>query len=704
MFGGLLNFLGGDDGNQQQEQQQPSWKANLTGVPDSNQALQGRGLGMGLLSAAAAVSNANRPSYHGARSTGDLLAQGAAGFGGGLGQFGAAQIQQSTQKARQLLEEEKARREAAEFERQQKKWQAQGEYADSLQGQNRNLVLGGGDSFFDAHGKRAANHPFDMASKTYDHQLGLKTIDAETLAYLKKNGLYEDPSTGMMGRIPGYHEAVAEAEGMKALQRGLNTPLSVEPGAKVVVPGRGLNGGGGQFGNYPSGQAMQGTGGATAGTATPGGLMPSPESFASAAEFTASKESGKQGSNAIGYDRKGGTSYGKFQIASGTMPAFLSWLGQTGKGNVAEALRAAGNPNTGSRNGKMPEVWKQLVQSGEITDAMQEQFIRDTHVKPALLSLPDELKLAIHTDPSLQSALFSTAVQHGPGGASKLFGRAWQRSGGDKQALLRNLYEGRMTQFGSSTPEVRAAVQKRLANEGQQLAGGMGQGTPRGAIPSGAPQNDPSVIYSNPNPAPGVGETAFQQELGRGQGQRFNEMAVQAEEAIDRLAQLEVVRSTPLEVGKTVPIASVIDQWGEALGLPRMGANDPNDVVKVNKMLQTIVNTELRKEKGPQTEGDAKRFRESMASISDPQQAYEFAIESMVKTQERKIYKHEFYDNYLAEYGDLKGADKAWRDWSRENPLFSEAAAPAGATKQPAGAGQPSNMQSRADALINKYR
>lgn len=192
-----------------------------------------------------------------------------------------------------------------------------------------------------------------------------------------------------------------------------------------------------------------------------------------AADFSAQYESGPQGSTAIGYDQNGGTSYGKYQISSkaGTFDDLLRWMDKNGHQAVAEQLRASGSADTGSQKGKTPEAWRALVKSGAITDDMQKQFMQETHFNPALEKMP-ALAKEILADPILQEALFPTAVQHGPGGAAKLFSRNWGKAD-DREAFLDALYADRATQFGSSTPEVRAAVAARLKRERAALGVGL---------------------------------------------------------------------------------------------------------------------------------------------------------------------------------------------------------------------------------------
>jgi hypothetical protein len=183
-------------------------------------------------------------------------------------------------------------------------------------------------------------------------------------------------------------------------------------------------------------------------------------------------ESGKDGISAIGYDRVGGTSYGKYQIASrvGTMNNFLSFLDKEAP-DIASQLRAAGPANTGSRRGKMPDVWQKIAAEQPARfEALQEKFIHDSHFAPALDAVT---KLAgidpTRLSPAMQEVLWSTAVQHGPAGAARIFNRAGSKGSFDnmqaERKLIDNVYAIRAEQFGSSTDQVRTAVRSRLRQE-----------------------------------------------------------------------------------------------------------------------------------------------------------------------------------------------------------------------------------------------
>lgn len=190
-------------------------------------------------------------------------------------------------------------------------------------------------------------------------------------------------------------------------------------------------------------------------------------------KLAAQFESGGEGIAAIGYDRHGGTSYGKYQIASrvGTMDRFLNFLDTTAP-DIAKSLRTAGPANTGCRQGTMPNAWRKIAtEQPDRFESLQEKFIYDSHYKPALEAVTQNTPLEEgKISSAMQEVLWSTAVQHGPAGAARIFSQASAQAGNarDKnfdKRLINNIYAIRAEQFGSSTEEVQSSVRHRMHRE-----------------------------------------------------------------------------------------------------------------------------------------------------------------------------------------------------------------------------------------------
>jgi hypothetical protein len=210
---------------------------------------------------------------------------------------------------------------------------------------------------------------------------------------------------------------------------------------------------------------------------------PSAQGSGAIGSLAALFESGEKGVAAIGFDRTGGTSYGKFQISSraGTMNRFLSFLNER-EPALAERLRRSGPANTGSTRGGMPVEWVKIAQEmPERFEALQTEFIKKDHYQPAREKIFARTGVDIETaKPALREALFSTAVQHGASGAARIFNQAIDKFLGKEgaqasatvpgvknfeQALVSEVYNKRQNQFGGSTEAVRASVRGRLRQE-----------------------------------------------------------------------------------------------------------------------------------------------------------------------------------------------------------------------------------------------
>ncbi|WP_035104233.1 hypothetical protein [Desulfohalovibrio reitneri] len=182
----------------------------------------------------------------------------------------------------------------------------------------------------------------------------------------------------------------------------------------------------------------------------------------------------------IGWDRMGGTSYGIFQLSSrqGTLEDFIGFLRQQAP-ELASRLEGAGEGNTGSTQGAMPDAWRELAQDlPERFAELQRAFVGDSHYRPALEGVLENLGLSglkeSQLPEALREVLFSTSVQHGAGGAQSIFNRALESLGGlDSggldgnlvRSLIDKVYEIRSGQFGGSTERVQEAVRNRFASE-----------------------------------------------------------------------------------------------------------------------------------------------------------------------------------------------------------------------------------------------
>ena len=176
----------------------------------------------------------------------------------------------------------------------------------------------------------------------------------------------------------------------------------------------------------------------------------------------------------IGYDSRGGTSYGQYQIASktGTMDYFIRFLDDKAP-DIAGKLRSAGSADTGGRTGRMPAVWKDIAAAdSKRFEALQHEFIRGNNYSPAAKSIVLTTGVDVtRRSYALREVLWSTAVQHGPGGAERIFTQAIEKAdampaGQDfDKAVIEEVYKIRGQKFYRHNKRIRDAVQSRFKDE-----------------------------------------------------------------------------------------------------------------------------------------------------------------------------------------------------------------------------------------------
>lgn len=173
-------------------------------------------------------------------------------------------------------------------------------------------------------------------------------------------------------------------------------------------------------------------------------------------------------------DKTGGWSYGLYQIATktGTMNDYLNYiLKNPSYFSFYNTLQqAGGNEAALIGNEQFKKAWAHLSQNKNFIQSQQD-FIINKKLKPALHYIKDIKGLDFDKrSPVIRDVLFSTAVQHGEGGASTIFHNAL----GNDASLLSNediinlIYNERYNvkrYFSKSTPEVQDSIKQRFLDE-----------------------------------------------------------------------------------------------------------------------------------------------------------------------------------------------------------------------------------------------
>lgn len=176
----------------------------------------------------------------------------------------------------------------------------------------------------------------------------------------------------------------------------------------------------------------------------------------------------------IGYDSTGGHSYGEYQIATktGTMDNYMNYV-KTNDPETYNRLQAAGGAEAAKRGDPgFKAAWKETMSDPERAKS-QHGFISASHYTPAASKIAKTTGIDVsQRSKAVQDVVWSTSVQHGAGGANKIFARATANLGPNPsdEEIIKAVYTERSKNngagyFGSSTPGVRSSVVRRFKKE-----------------------------------------------------------------------------------------------------------------------------------------------------------------------------------------------------------------------------------------------
>lgn len=161
---------------------------------------------------------------------------------------------------------------------------------------------------------------------------------------------------------------------------------------------------------------------------------------------------------AIGYDKVGGLSYGKYQLAH-----------QNAKRFVEQSPYAKDFSGIAFNSDAWQKKWKEVAKKDpQGFGSAQEQYIKKTHVQPQVDRLAKAGLDISRYSPALMEVVHSTAVQHGAN--TDVIEKALKKVGknASEADLIKAIYDERWSggkRFASSTPAVQRAVKNRFDRE-----------------------------------------------------------------------------------------------------------------------------------------------------------------------------------------------------------------------------------------------
>ena len=178
-------------------------------------------------------------------------------------------------------------------------------------------------------------------------------------------------------------------------------------------------------------------------------------------DIIAKYECGKQGYQAISKDRYGGYSYGKWQISTqrrnnlpSTFDFFLTYLKDKNYKYYDVLMKAGGYNAAYAGNTYFIKTWKRIANQESFRKSYDE-FLLKKEIIPVYTRMDkngntnfDKITTWASEDNAIQAAVKSTIIQHGQGGAYKIFQTICSKEKDfTKEKFLKKLYTHRLNKF-----------------------------------------------------------------------------------------------------------------------------------------------------------------------------------------------------------------------------------------------------------------
>ena len=300
---------------------------------------------------------------------------------------------------------------------------------------------------------------------------------------------YESILTRSPQHEPWPHHENLDPESFKKVHTDRESPGPLPSADRIVTPDtfdKNLRGRtssafvSGSGGNITTGHGSGGSGHGQ--TPVPQGDYTSDFDFDSELGSLSARYESRGNPATIGWDSTGGYSYGTYQLAAsrGVMGDFHRWLAVNHPSLESQLTEAGGA--SGARAGTNPyqAAWKQIMSSASGAEAQHEYALSKYYI-PCYKKIANRTTLDTNLrSMTVKNVVWSTAIQHGVGGAGTVFKRALASlsypptaisiSEPTDAAIIRAIYSERradngMRYFRSSEPAVRQSVVNRCHNE-----------------------------------------------------------------------------------------------------------------------------------------------------------------------------------------------------------------------------------------------
>ena len=183
-----------------------------------------------------------------------------------------------------------------------------------------------------------------------------------------------------------------------------------------------------------------------------------------------------------------------------------------------------------------------------------------------------------------------------------------------------------------------------------------------------------SVLGREPRPLVSINnqaETSAERAFGEAEGKAFANVLDTGQAAQDKAQSLRALLANPAVTGPTQDFRASANALFADLGIPISPdkINQISNLAQYKGALNQLVLTEQLKQKGPQTESDAKRIQESFGKVTNIQEANQLILNYQLALAERETLLAQMAEEYRQRTGKIEGWRQHLRDYVRKTPL-----------------------------------
>lgn len=166
-------------------------------------------------------------------------------------------------------------------------------------------------------------------------------------------------------------------------------------------------------------------------------------------------------------------------------------------------------------------------------------------------------------------------------------------------------------------------------------------------------------------------ETESSKELAKLEAKSFSEALDRGQAAQDKTATLRAMRENPAITGPTQDFRAAANSLFADLGVPIAAEKieQIGNLAQYKGLLNQSVLTEQLKQKGPQTESDAKRISESFGKTTNIREANRMILNYQLAVAERETLLADMAEAHRENTGSIEGWRKEYREYVRKTPL-----------------------------------